>query len=154
MSPAAALGPLLALAACASVAAPRLGSISEVTLERDCFGCETSVAMVLRSDGTASLRHTGKARFGTSDRSMIGTVSRTDFDRLAALLVSQGFFELRDEYRDPALADGAWVSTGAMRDGRRKRVLDSNAAGPAELRAVEDALEAVRARIAWVPAAP
>jgi hypothetical protein len=154
MSPAAVLGPLMALAACASVTGPRDESVTEITQERDCFGCATGTTVTLRRDGTAALRNTGKSRFGTSDRSFTGTVTRADFDRLASLAVARGFFELGEEYRDPAVADGAWVINTFVRDGRAKKVLDGNSAGPADLRAVEDAIEAVRARLTWAPSTP
>jgi hypothetical protein len=144
----------MVFAACASVTGPRPDSITAITQERDCFGCPATTTVSLYRDGSATLRQTGKARFGTSDQSFTGTVTRADFDRLAALVVSRGFFELREEYRDPTLADGAWVVTTVLQSGRPKKVLDSNAAGPADLRAVEDAVEAVRARLTWTPAAP
>ncbi len=156
MSPAAVLGPLVALilATCDSVTAPRADSVTEIALERDCSGCETGTTMTFRQDGTAALKTTGKARFGTSDRSFTGSVARADFDRLASLLISRGFFDLRDEYRDPSLADGAWITTSAVRDGRTKKVLDSNEAGPPDLKAIEEGIEAVRASIRWAPATP
>ena len=149
-------GPLwaLMLAACASVTASRADAITEITLEKDCSGCETGTAVTLRLDGTATLRHTGKARFGTADRSFTGSVAREDYDRLASLMVSRGFFELRDEYRDPNLADGSWITTSAVRDGRTKTVLDSNEAGPPELKAIEDAIDGARVAITWTPANP
>jgi hypothetical protein len=61
---------------------------------------------------------------------------------------------MRDEYRDPNLADGGWIATSAVRDGSTKQVLDSNEAGPPALKAIEEAIEGVRASIAWVAAAP
>jgi hypothetical protein len=156
MSPTSLVGPLLAVAltTCASVTAPRSDSITEIVLERDCSGCETAVAMTLRRDGAATLEKTGKARFRTSDQSFTARVTRADFDRLAALLVSRGFFEMRDEYRDPSLADGAWITTSAVRDGNAKKVLDSNEAGPPALKAIEEAIEGVRASITWVAVTP
>ena len=123
-------------------------------MERDCSGCEIGTFMTLRLDGTATLKKTGKGRFGTSDESFTARVARADFDRLAALLGSRGFFALRDEYRDPSLADGAWIPTSAVRDGRTKTVIDRNEAGPPALRAIEEAIEAVRTSLTWEPAAP
>ena len=148
------LGPLAALAACASVAGPPPDTITEISQERDCFGCATATKVVFRRDGTASLETTGKARFGTSDRTSTGRLARSEFDRLASLMISRGFFELREEYRDPSLADGAWVITGAVREGRGQRVTNRNGAGPPELEAVEKAIEAAQAGLAWRPAAP
>lgn len=156
MSPAAVLGPLLAfiLSTCSSMTGPRHDSVTEIALERDCSGCETGSTVTLRLDGTATLKKSGKARFGTTDQSFTGSVARSDFDRLASLLISRGFFDLRDEYRDPALADGAWITTSAVRDGVTKKVIDSNEAGPPALRAIEEAIEGARVAITWAPAAP
>ncbi len=156
MSPSALLGPvllLMSLSGCASTTGPSAVSVTEIRQERDCSGCETSALVTLRRDGTATLVQTGKARFGTSDRTSTGTVAAADFERLAALLVAKDFFALQDDYRDPTLADGAWVKTTAVAESRTKSVLDSNEAGPASLREIEDAIEAVRAAIAWTPPA-
>jgi hypothetical protein len=156
MSPAAILGPMVlaALAACDhAVTGPSADSVTEIRQERDCTGCESGVTVTLRRDGTARLAYSGKSRFGTSSRTLSGTVARADFERLSALLVARRFFDLKDEYRDPAMADGAWVSTTAAAADRTKTVLDRDGAGPAALREIEEAIEAVRASIAWSPEA-
>ena len=154
MSPAAILGALVLLTmpaiACASPASPTADSITEIKQERDCSGCDSGTVVTLRRDGTATMVRTGKARFGTTDRTSTGSVPAAEFQRLAALMVSKGFYQLQDEYRDPALADGSWVTTTASGD-QPKTVVDSNAAGPANLREIEDAIEAVRTSITWSP---
>ena len=138
------------LSGCASVTAPRIEqTITEIALERDCSGCATGTLVTLRRDGTATRHDTGKARFRTEDRTFTGSVERADFERLASLLISSGFFDLQDEYRDPELADGEWITTSAIRDGSARSVLDSNGAGPPALKAIEEAIEGVRASIAW-----
>jgi hypothetical protein len=142
------------MSGCASTTGPSADAVTEIRQERDCSGCETGSVVTLRRGGAATLVQTGKARFGTTDRSFTGAVSAADFERLAALLAARGFFEMRDEYRDPDLADGAWVTTTAVADGRTKNVFDGNEAGPAPLREIEDAIEALRARIDWVPVPP
>jgi hypothetical protein len=149
------LGGLIVLAmpalACGSPASPSADSIVEIRQERDCSGCDSGTAVTLRRDGTATFVRTGKARFGTTDRTSTGSVSAADFERLAALVVANGFYAMQDEYRDPNLADGAWVTTSAAGE-RAKTVVDSNEAGPAKLREIEDAIEAMRAAITWTPA--
>jgi hypothetical protein len=154
MSPATIVGALacvaMPLVACASPASPTADSIDEVRQERDCTGCDSGTVVALRRDGTATMVRTGKARHGTTDRTFAGSVPAADFQRLAALLVSKGFFQLQDEYRDPTVADGSWVTTSAAGD-QAKTVVDSNAAGPANLKEIEDAVEAVRASITWSP---
>jgi len=155
MTPAAVLGCLVLVAmpviACASPASPTADSLSEIRQERDCSGCDSGTVVTLRRDGTATMVRTGKSRFGTTDRTSTGTVSAADFQRLAALVVSKGFFALQDEYRDPTLADGSWVTTTAAGE-QTKAVLNSNSAGPANLEEIEAAIEAARAAISWSPA--
>lgn len=155
MSPATILGCLVLVTmpviACASPSSPTADSIAEIRQERDCSGCDSGTAVTLRRDGTATMVRTGKARFGTTDRTSTGAVSAAEFQRLAALLVAKGFFALQDEYRDPTLADGSWVTTTASGE-QAKTVVNSNAAGPANLEEIEAAIEAVGAAISWSPA--
>lgn len=154
MTPATVVGCLVLVTmpaiACASPASPTADSVSEIRQERDCSGCESGTVVTLRRDGTATLLRTGKARFGTTDRTSQGSIAAEEFRRLAALLVSKGFFALQDEYRDPALADGSWVTTTATGE-QDKTVVDSNGAGPASLKEIEDAIEAARAAVTWSP---
>ena len=156
MKPPDLLGWLLVLGmpalACGSPAAPTAEAIAEIRQERECSGCDTGSAVTLKKDGTATFVRTGKSRFGTTDQAFTGTVAAADFQRLAALIVAKGFFEMQDEYRDPNLADGGFVTTTAQAEARTKTVVDSNGAGPAALREIEDAIEAVRASISWTPA--
>ena len=154
-----ATGALLALhlsAGCSPGASPLAGpsaaSVTEISMERDCFGCATGSLLVLRREGTANYTITGKARHGTVDQQFRGVAREEDFDRLARSVVSRGFFELNDRYEDPELRDGEWTSTTADRDGRKKTVLHRNHAGPPNLEEIEKAIDAARAAIDWVPA--
>jgi hypothetical protein len=124
----------------------------EITLERQCFGCEGPYTATLRSDGSATRVFHGNTRMGIAPRTLKGSVGRADFDRLATLLVTAGFFDLADSYRDPQIQDGQWVTTSAVRAGDRKSVLDSNRAGPPALDQIEKAIEAVIDSIVWTPA--
>jgi hypothetical protein len=130
------------------VASP-VPAITAITLERDCFGCPTGSLLVLRGDGNASYTITGKARHGTEDRSFSGSVGATDFDGLARLVASQGFFELDEIYDDPQAQDGAWTTIGVARGAQDKRVFRRDGAGPQALRTIEAAIEAVRSRITF-----
>lgn len=146
------LGCLLALlCGCAPVGAGPAPAITEISLERDCAGCATGSTLVLRRDGTAVYTVTGKARLGTEDQVARGRVAAKDFDRLAQLAVAQGFFALDDHYEDGQNQDGAWITTGITRGGQDKRVFRRDVAGPAALLAVEKAIEALRARIQFIP---
>lgn len=126
-------------------------SITGITLERGCFGCATGSSLVLRRDGSAIYTVTGNARSGTTDAVSKGMVPVKDFDELATLAVAQRFFELSDTYEDPQTRDGPWTTTGVARGELEKRVFRRDEAGPPALKAFEAAIEALRARIMFVP---
>jgi hypothetical protein len=144
----------LGLSACAMPAytAGAAGSaahgISEVTLERDCFGCASATRIELRSDGTARFTQVGKARHGTEDQVLQGRISRPDFDMLAALLLQRGFFQMSERYDPTGLADGAWLLLRATRAGQSKEVFAREDAAPPDLRAIETAIDAIQRRVA------
>jgi len=135
----------------ASPAAVPAHAITEIALERNCFGCPNGSLLVLQRNGTATSTVIGSARLGTVNRVSTGRVRREDFDALAQLLVSRGFFALEDEYADPRLRDGEWTSIRAVRDGREKKVFDRAHAGPARLQAIEAAIDAVKAGLGLTP---
>lgn len=133
---------------------PGVEAIADITLERDCFGCATGSVLVLRRDGTASWTRTGKIRHGTQDRLHMGTIRREDFEALAGIALSRGFFALDDTYEDRQVRDGAWSRTSITLGNELKQVWRSNGAGPAVLREIEAAIEAVQVRIVFVAASP
>ena len=125
--------------------------VREISLDRDCGGCDKGLLVVLHRDGRALLTRSGKARLGTAAETAIGTVRSRDFDRIARLAIAQGFFEMQDEYQDPELADGAWTTLRIVRGTQDKRVFRREDAGPASLKALEAAIDELRARIRFVP---
>ena len=135
-----------------SPAASPAPAVTEITLERNCFGCPTGSVFVLRRDGTATYTITGNARQGTSNRTSTGRIERDEFDRLARLMVSRGFFAMKDEYADPQLRDGDWSSLTAVRGGAEKKVFERNGEGPADLQAISKAIDALRVRLRLTPA--
>jgi len=139
----------------AATAPPQPGggaaAITEISFERQCFGCEGAYAATLRADGTATRVFHGNARAGIAPRTLKGRLERTEFERLGALLLAEDFFGLKDAYRDAETEDGEWVTTGAVRSSGRKAVVDSNRAGPANLNRNERAVEAVVESIVWMP---
>lgn len=146
----------LALCWCAAPMASAQASgaasaITVITLERNCFGCTTGSLLVLRSDGTASYTVTGNARHGTQDKSARGSIRKQDFDALARFAASQGFFAMADSYEDPEVQDGAWTTTSIARGEQDKRVFRRNDTGPAELKAIEAAIETLRTKLSLVP---
>ena len=120
--------------------------ITEVTLERTrCYGRCPSYQVVLRSDGAVT--YIGKAyvaRLGTHR----GTVDKYYFDRLAELLRSQGYFELKDNYSH-SVSDQATVITSVVVGERRKTVRNYADAGPIKLWGIEMAIEALVAQVKW-----
>jgi len=55
-----------------SPAASPVAAVTEITYERNCFGCPTDSILVLKRDGTATYTVTGNARQGTADRTSRG----------------------------------------------------------------------------------
>ena len=76
------------------------------------------------------------------------------FDALATSLVREGFFALADVYKDPALADGTWITTSAVTDATTKSVVNDNGVGPPNLARIEQAIDAVVSAITWTPSVP
>ena len=57
--------------------------ISQISIERDCFGCASATLLVMRADGTAQRLQRGNARHGTQDLVTAGRVRAEDFVALA-----------------------------------------------------------------------
>jgi hypothetical protein len=139
---------VVALAACAQ---PAASDITEILVERDCFGCASGSLLVLRRDGTATLSVVGKARHATQDSSASGKLRREDFDALVNLAAGKGFFQMPEAYEAADVQDGAWVITRVRGATRDKLVVHRNGAGPAGLKQFEAAIAAAQARIQFVP---
>jgi hypothetical protein len=120
-------------------------SVQEIALERRCFGCANQYRLTFHRDGTGT-RTTLTPPVAQTFR---GTVSREEFDALAMLLQREGFFNLADLYRDPELQDGELARTTVVAEGLTKTVLNGNQAGPPNLKAIEDAIDALGKKIAW-----
>lgn len=139
------LGAVLGLAVPSSTAPPA-ERITEISLERTpCFGSCPVDKVVLRADGTAA--YTG-TRFVERLGEFRGTLSTRDFQRLAGLLTSQRFFNLRNRYASRA-TDLPSRITSAVRSGTRKAVTNYGDAGPINLWTVEVAVLGVAAEIRW-----
>ncbi len=148
--------PLLAMALMAAgfplaAASP---AITRISLERSCFGCAGPTTLVLERDGHARLTTQGRAREGTLDQTVAGRIERREFERLARLVLAEGFFGWDEMYEDPSIADGAWTTIAITRGGQEKRVTRREEMGPEGHRRIEAAIEAVQARTRFVPAGP
>jgi hypothetical protein len=112
-------------------------AIEELSLARDDFkGFGYSVTF--RHDGTAT---DTRRRDRLPDQHFTGAVDPTEFDRVAGLVATSGFFALDERYGDRLPV----VVTTAVRQGQTKAVSNFGGAGPANLVAVETAIESLRA---------
>jgi hypothetical protein len=124
-------------------------SITEISLERRCFGCPREGKVTLRRDGTATRVVFGNARAGTSDRESTAVLAGDVFQELAAAVVAERFFDLGDEYRDPAIADGESIVLTVVAGARQKSVLDRNTAAPAAFTSLASRIEKIAAALSW-----
>ena len=125
--------------------------ISTLTLERDCSGCATGTRLELRREGQAVATTTGKARLGTADSVARAALPAAEFDTLARQLLAGGFFEMAEVYEEAGLQDGRWATLTVVRAGAARQVFRREDAGPAALKALEAAMLALQARLAFVP---
>jgi hypothetical protein len=129
-------------------------AITEISLERQCFGCPEPYRLTFRRDGTATRFVFGVGRQGTKDRSFRGTVAPAALERLVAVVQREGFFTLSPAYRVPDLVDGAWATTRVAAGERTHSVLNHNEAGPPAIAQIENAIDALGKTIAWQETAP
>lgn len=125
----------------------KAAQINRVTLQRN------STVLVLQRDGKATHTITGSARAGTGEQRFEGAVNPQAFAALAGVLVDKGFFALQDSYADPSLQDGSWATVQVEWGVQSKQVFNRNDAGPPNLLAVQQAIDAVQAQIRFLPAA-
>lgn len=118
--------------------------ITEITLERTaCFGTCPIYKVTLKRDGTAT--YVGKQfveRTGTYSGKFYG------FERLAQLIESRGYFDLKDNYTINA-TDLPSTVTSVVRAGRRKTITNYGDTGPVELWGIEQAIDGVLANTKW-----
>ena len=135
----------------ATATATATANISAITWERDCSGCATGTRLELHRDGRAVATVTGKARLRTADTVSRAGLPAAEFEALARQLLSNGFFEMADIYEEAGVQDGSWATLTVVRDGVARQVFRREDAGPAALKAVEAAVAALQARLAFVP---
>jgi hypothetical protein len=126
--------------------------ITQISIERDCFGCASGSLLLMRADGSAQRVQRGKARHGTVDVLARGSVRAEDFAALARLVEAQQFFAMDDEYQDPDLRDGPWTLTSVVRGAQEKRVFRRDEAGPEALKVLELRIDEMAAKITFVAA--
>lgn len=132
-------------------AATAAHGISTITLERDCNGCSTGTRLELRRGGQAVATTTGKARLRTEDSVARAALPAAEFDALAQQFVASGYFEMAEAYEEAGLQDGSWSTLTVVRGGVARQVFRREDAGPPALKALEAAVNALQARLAFVP---
>jgi len=112
--------------------------ITEVTLERTaCFGYCPTYKVTLRRDG--SISYNG-IKFVEPEGAYEGTAY--GFDRLAELILSRGYFNLKDRYTIKA-TDLPSAITSVVRGGKRKTITNYGDTGPVELWGIEMAIDGI-----------
>jgi hypothetical protein len=112
--------------------------ITEVTLERTaCFGYCPTYKVTLRRDGTIS--YNGR-KFVELEGTYEGTAY--GFDHLAELIISSGYFNLKDRYTIKA-TDLPSTITSVVRGGKRKTITNYGDTGPVELWGIEMAIDGI-----------
>jgi hypothetical protein len=153
-----AAGPAAGTVSATSATSGAPSAITQIGLERDCFGCATGTRVLLHRDGRAELTITGKARHRTVDRPLHGRIEPQQFEALARLVLEADFFALEPLYEEPDLQDGAWATIRVGRGGDIKEVFRREQAGPEGLArleaAIEAAIEAAQARSRFEPVGP
>jgi hypothetical protein len=141
---------LISVLACAAQTPPPQDKdqITEVTLERTaCFGTCPIYKVTLRSDGTITYEGREFVQMKGTHKGMV-----YGFDRLARLILAQGYFNLKDDYSIPA-TDLPSAITSVVRAGKRKTIADYGGAGPIELWGIEMAIDGMlkNAKLTIVP---
>ena len=123
-------------------------SITEIRMRRDTLN-GAGWSFVVRGDGMAS-EH--RARGPRPAAILTGTVDARDVRSVAALIESNGFFDLDDQYgeRRPPLTE-----IGVIRGGVSKTVLDYCDDAPHSLHVIRRAIFNLRMQVDWnVTASP
>jgi hypothetical protein len=119
--------------------------IEEISLEREPGLVSTERTVVsFRSDGTARYRSIGG---GKPSGDFEGTLERESFERLAKLIQSQGFFEMKDWY--PVRVDHPTAKLRVTRGGKTKSVEADNAGGPTAWWGMVAAVDGLRSSVDW-----
>lgn len=127
--------------------------IEGIVIKRLDFVGDCPYELTFLRDGAATLTVLSTT-FGVLDRTCKGTVEPQDFAALAGLLEAAGFFDMRAGYYRPDIVDQPGVVTIAFGSGRFKKVSNIKATGPPELRAIEQAIDALGRKVAWTGGGP
>jgi hypothetical protein len=81
----------------------------------------------------------------------VGDLSKQEFDELAQLIESQGFFELDPVYpKDGGCADCVFTTVTVVRNGLRKKVVHVYDDMPLQLWTIHRTIEGMESQIQWM----
>jgi len=141
----------LSITSCSSGPQPGLAEdkykISEITLERSgSWGRQSGYKVVMRKDGAAE--YTGDIHAKRKGK-YTGMISTEQFEQLAKLIIENDYFSLEDKYH-ALVTDTDTVTTNIVYSGGRKTVEDFGRGGGVGLTRIEQEIDRVLERIAWV----
>lgn len=119
--------------------------IEEISLDRPSgLGSTSRSTVTFRSDGTAHFQGIGE---GIRTGDFEGILEKENFERLAKLLQSQGFFQMREEY--PVRIDHPTATLRVTRSGKTSAVRADNAGGPTAWWGMVRAVEGLTQTVTW-----
>jgi len=133
----------------------RNGEIQEITMQviydwcggRDCPDYKMILQRQGREDYYSSVTKIGLK----SGEIKLGDISKNDFDELAQLIESQGFFELDPVYpKDGGCADCVFTTVTVVRNGLRKKVVHMYDDMPLQLWTIHRTIEGMESQIQWM----
>ncbi len=123
--------------------------ISEIALERtSCYGWCPMYTVTLRNDGTAEWHGYGNVeKLGTRR----GQLDSEVFEQLGDLAIDIGFFESISANYSCPITDNPTAYVSIVRNGTRKTIRHyaPAATGPPRLRAFEERIDEIAARMEW-----
>ena len=130
-----------------SISGQTAADITEISLKNDGgFGFDRQIEIKFFSDGSAGY-FGGQNSFGLKGRYQ-GRIEKSEFAKLADVIVKQGFFSFKDRY-EKAVNDAPTVTTSVVYKGGQKTVANLANSGGENLSTIEKAVQALGAAVKW-----
>lgn len=130
------------------------GEIEEITMQviydwcggRDC----PDYKMIFQRQGREAY-YSSVTKIGLQSHEIkVGDLSKQEFDELAQLIESQGFFELDPVYpKDGGCADCVFTTVTVLRNGLRKKVVHMYDEMPLQLWTIHRTIEGMESQVQW-----
>lgn len=137
-----------------SLPLPQNGEIEEITMQviydwcggRDC----PDYKMIFQRQGR-EYYYSSVTKIGLQSHEIkVGDLSKQEFDELAQLIESQGFFELDPVYpKDGGCADCVFTTVTVVRNGLRKKVVHMYDEMPLQLWTIHRTIEGMESQVQW-----